>query len=156
MLRITTFWDNIPIQPTEEEIPTPVVVSSSLPTRQYLTRTRTNEIELSKKDNELIKKDLALVKEELETYKRPGTYLLKMAFKYLVPRRKILPFTHLLTNDESLQELEGVKKLARKKQAKRKLKSAQRKQATAKKQAKCELESAQKKQRKVEAACKKK
>ncbi|CAG8831936.1 5229_t:CDS:2, partial [Gigaspora margarita] len=108
--------------------------------------------------------DLVLVKEELETYKRPSTCPLKIALKYSVPwsqlqttesnsngdtksysrpikRRKTLLFTHLLTNNKSLQELEGVEELA-----KSKAKNVKKKEAAAEKQAKYKLESAQRKQ----------
>ncbi|CAG8822675.1 33423_t:CDS:2, partial [Gigaspora margarita] len=161
----------IPIRPTEEEILMPVVVFFSPPTRQYLTRAGTV-------------KELKLLKERIQSFENEAWHLsVKMALKYSVSqsqlqttesnsngdtefqfrpikRRKTLPFTRLLTNDESLQELEGMEELARKaateKWAKCELESAQRKQVAAEKQAKHELESAQRKQRKVEAACKKK
>ncbi|CAG8779265.1 3152_t:CDS:2, partial [Cetraspora pellucida] len=98
---------------------------------------------------ELLKKKVKILEEELETFKRPGTSSLKLVLKYplrhnLKPakdlevdeeqseprlperkKRKTMPFSQLLTNEKSLQQLkeaeEEAEKVANEKQRKKEM-----------------------------------
>ncbi|CAG8812389.1 2133_t:CDS:2, partial [Cetraspora pellucida] len=70
---------------------------------------------------ELLKKKVEILEEELETFKRPDLEVNEEQSEPRLPerkKRKTMPFSQLLTNEKSLQQLKEVEKEAEKAQKK--------------------------------------
>ena len=130
-----------------------------------------------KNENALLKSQISVANEELNTYKNPGTSSLCSVLKYPVPRiptessqsttedqtgsdlpsprkkRKTLPFSRLLTSEESWRQLEEVNREVERKadEARQKKElAAQKKEIAVQKKAKRELRLAQKNEKRAQ------